>query len=116
MQLKETIVVKPLVKRSITIISNQFGSIMHFRNCKPADLDLHCFQKVTWDFENKSSAQSCADPEGGRGSDLLPSPEYHKATGLLSNTGPDPLRNHKAATCKPAFNARPSSARQRNAI
>ena len=34
--------------------------------------------------------------------------------GLLSNTGLDPLKNHKAT--KPAFNVGPSSARQRTAI
>ena len=34
--------------------------------------------------------------------------------GFLSNTGPGPLKIHKAT--KPAFNVGPSSARQRNAI
>ena len=34
--------------------------------------------------------------------------------GVLSNTGPDPLINHKASM--PGFNVGPSSARQRNAI
>ena len=34
--------------------------------------------------------------------------------GFLSNTGPDPLKNHKAT--KPAINVGPSSARQRNVI
>ena len=38
----------------------------------------------------------------------------HKNIGLLSNTDPDPLENHKAT--KPAFNVGLSSARQRNAI
>ena len=38
----------------------------------------------------------------------------HKNTGFLSNTGQDPLKNHKAT--KPAFNVGPSLARQRNAI
>ena len=38
----------------------------------------------------------------------------HKNKGFLSNTGPDPLKNHKAT--KPAFNVVPSSARQRIAI
>ena len=33
---------------------------------------------------------------------------------FLRNTGPDPLKNHKAT--KPAFNVWPSSACQRNAI
>ena len=37
-----------------------------------------------------------------------------RVIGFLSNTGPDPLVNHKAT--KPAFNAGPLSARQRNAI
>ena len=34
--------------------------------------------------------------------------------GSHSNTGPGPLKKHKAT--KPAFNVGPSSARQRNAI
>ena len=40
----------------------------------------------------------------------------HKNIGVLnflSNIGPDPLKNHKAA--KPALNVGPSTARQRNA-
>ena len=54
------------------------------------------------------------DPEGDRGS----GPPSRKVTkihaGFLSNTGPDPLKNHKAS--RPAFNVGPLSARQRNAI
>ena len=38
--------------------------------------------------------------------------ENHKNVGILSNTGPDLLKNHKAT--KPAFNVGPPSA-QRNA-
>ena len=38
----------------------------------------------------------------------------HKNIGFLSNSGPDPLKNYKAA--KLAFNVGPSSACQRNAI
>ena len=38
----------------------------------------------------------------------------HKNIGFLSNTGPDPLKNCKAA--KPAYNVGQSSARLRNAI
>ena len=44
----------------------------------------------------------CADPErggGGRGRTPL---KITKNIGFFSNTGPDPLKNHKAA--KPAFN------------
>ena len=43
---------------------------------------------------------------GDRGSG--PPLKYHKNIGFLSNTGPDPLENHK--TTKPAFNVWPSSA------
>ena len=45
---------------------------------------------------------------GDRGSD--PIPGNHKYIGSLSNTGLDPLKNHKA------FNVEPSPTRQRNAI
>ena len=38
----------------------------------------------------------------------------HNAKGYLINTGPDPMENHKGT--KPAFNVRPPSARQQNAI
>ena len=38
----------------------------------------------------------------------------HNNIGFPSNTGPDPLKNHKAT--KPAFNVGPSWALQRNAI
>ena len=52
---------------------------------------------------------TCADPEGG-----VPPLENYKNIGFLSNTGLDPLKNHKAT--KPVFNVRPSSTRQRSAI
>ena len=45
---------------------------------------------------------------GGTGG---PDQANHKNIGFVSNTGPDPLKNHKAT--KPAFNVEPSSARQR---
>ena len=41
-------------------------------------------------------------------------PEKSQNIGFPCNTGPDPLKNHKAT--KPAFNVGPSSARQQNAI
>ena len=41
-------------------------------------------------------------------------PEKSQKLGFLNNTGPDLLKNHKAA--KPAFNVGPSSARQRMAF
>ena len=57
--------------------------------------------------------RACADPDRGQGLQT-PSLDNHKVIGFLSNTGPDRLENHKAS--KPAFNVRPPSARQRNAI
>ena len=43
-----------------------------------------------------------------------PPPEKSQKVGFLSNTGPDPLKNHKAS--KLEFKVRPLSARQQNAI
>ena len=55
----------------------------------------------------------CGSRGGGdRGPD--PSPEKSKKIGFFSNTGVDPLKNHKST--KPAFNIGPSSACKRNAI
>ena len=59
------------------------------------------------------------DPEGS-----CLSLENHKTIGFLSNTGPDPLENHKTGldplenhkTIKPAFNVGPLSAHQGNTI
>ena len=51
--------------------------------------------------------KACVDPEGTGGPDR-PTLKNHKNIGFLSNTGPDPLKNHKAA--KPAFNVGPSLA------
>ena len=50
---------------------------------------------------------TCAEPDGvggnmGSGTSL----ENHSNIGFLSNTGPDPLKNHKAA--KPEFNGTPA--------
>ena len=62
--------------------------------------------------QGKHIAHSCADLEGVQG---VQTPlKNYKNIGFLSNTGRDPLKNHKAA--KPAFNVGPSLARQGNAI
>ena len=55
---------------------------------------------------------SCADTEGGQG--VRTPPEKTLNFGVLSDTGPVPLKNHKATMT--AFNVGPSSARQPNAI
>ena len=60
---------------------------------------------------------SWADPEVGTGGPDPPPPPppvNHKNIGFLGNTGPNPLKNHKATN--PALNVWPSSARQRKAI
>ena len=46
---------------------------------------------------------SCADPEGeGGGTGGLDPLNNHKNIGFPSNTGPDPLKNHKATIGTPA--------------
>ena len=57
---------------------------------------------------------SCADRERGGAGEPDPQALKNHKIGFLSNTGQDPLKNHKAA--KPAFNVGPSTARQRNTI
>ena len=73
-----------------------------------------CSNVVSWDdgYENSRLRVACvfAASPGGIRTTL----KNHKNIGFLSNTGPDPLKNHKAT--KPAFNVGPPSARQRNAI
>ena len=56
----------------------------------------------------KCIESSWTDPEGGGGPDTPPPPPPEKSQniGVLSKTGPDPLKNHKAA--KPVFNVGPS--------
>ena len=65
-----------------------------------------------------TSIETCVDPDGGGGGAGDPDPplKNHKAIGSLRSycTGPDFMENHKAT--KPAFNAGPLSAYQRNAI
>ena len=55
---------------------------------------------------------SCTDPEGGQR--VRTPSEKSQNIGFSSNTGPDPLKNHKAT--KPAFNVGSLSARQQNVI
>ena len=59
-------------------------------------------------------SQPCADPEGGQGVRTPPPLKNHKNIGFLSNSGPDPPKNHEAT--EPAFNVKPLSERQQNAI
>ena len=56
----------------------------------------------------------CVCGGGAGGPDPDPPLKNHKNIWFLSNTGPDPLKNHKAT--KPALNVLQSSARQRNVI
>ena len=56
----------------------------------------------------------CGSRGGGGGGSGLDPLENYKNIGFLSNTGPDTLKNHKAA--KQEFNVRQSLACQRNAM
>ena len=71
-----------------------------------------------WDYNCRTVYGHMRKSRGGgggrRGGPDSPFLKNHKTIGFLSNTGPDPLKNHKAT--KPAFNAGPPSALQRNAI
>ena len=72
---------------------------------------------ISWSFSLVFFSLWHLSMDGSRGgSGSLPPPPPLKLTniGFLSNTGQDPLKNHKAT--KQAFNVGPSSARQRNAI
>ena len=66
-------------------------------------------QKVSITVLTKRWAVTWKGPECVCGGGPLPLLKNHKNIGFLSNTGPDPLKNHK-----PAFNVEPSSARQRS--
>ena len=66
-------------------------------------------------FRSSHLMMTCRPMGGSRGGQGVRTPtlKNHKNIGFLSNTGPDPLKNHKAT--KPTFIVGPSSARQRNA-
>ena len=75
-----------------------------------------CISDYTSAHSNKSLLSAWvlpwADPEGRTGGPPLS--EKSQKLGFLSNTGPDPLKNHKATNL--AFNVWPLSACHRNAI
>ena len=60
----------------------------------------------------------CGSRGGGDRAFRTPPPpqkkKNHKNIGFLGNSGPDPLKNHKAT--EPAFNVGQSLARQQNVI
>ena len=56
-------------------------------------------------LEIQIGVEACADPEGWRGQGVRTPPEKLQTIGVLSNTGPDPLKIHKAT--KPVFNFGP---------
>ena len=67
---------------------------------------------MTLSLHTSIVVRTFADPEGGQG---VRNPlKIKKNIGFHRNTGPDPLKKHKAT--KPAFNVGPSLARQRNTI
>ena len=56
----------------------------------------------------------CGSRGGGGGRWTGPPMKNHRNIGFHSNSGPDPLKKHKAT--KPALNVGPLAARTRNAI
>ena len=87
------------------------GKIRHWRERVNITILL---LSTTEDKINNAIITKSVNARIQRGGADPPPPENHKNIGFLSNTGPDHLTNDKAA--KPAYNVRPSSARQQNAI
>ena len=53
-----------------------------------------CLHNILWN-KNFNMEEACMHPEGGTG-DPDPLLENYKTIGLLRNSGPDPLENHKS--------------------
>ena len=73
------------------------------RRVRPNRIPVVCFEIVGL-FDHESPlvvTPMCGSRGGGQG--VRTPLENHKNIGVLSNTGLDPLKNHKAT--KPAFNA-----------
>ena len=102
--MKESSIQRGLIKLGKTWTMH-YTSMLKWVLCKISNFHF----KPNWIAA--SICSPCADPEGGRGSGPPPPPpgKNHKYIFFLSNTGPDPLKNHKAT--KPEFNVGPSSAR-----
>ena len=85
----------------------------HQDDCKTRRTPRTTLQNKTQRTQQQTFKRGSREKETG---DHLPSSgKLHlKAIGFLSNTGPDPLENHKATN--PAINDGSLSARQRNAI
>ena len=99
--------------QSVVMIAKNPGSKYHVRIQ---------YNFARWSFRRRVVERSSSLEEklghmaGSRGGQRVRSPpplKNHKNIGFLSNTGTDPLKNHKAT--KPAFNVGQSSARQQNA-
>ena len=83
--------------------------LIHQKHIFPCGIQLLNFQSMC----SRGTIYACMYGSRGEAGGLFPL-KSHKIVGFLSNTGPDPLKNHEAT--KSAFNVWPSSARQRNAI
>ena len=64
-------------------------------------MSIHVTMSIKCHTNRKPCSVSWADPERGQGIRTPPPLENHKNIGFLSNTGPDPLKNHN--TTKPSF-------------
>ena len=77
------------------LTQNRTNTCIHYTSCD-------CIASVGLPISSSSSSSSiCADPED-KGLGVWTPLINHKNIGFLSNTGSDPLKNHK--TSKPAFN------------
>ena len=103
----------------MTSLSTLAGRIVHVLTCFPLNVlerliaELDTYYMIVKPIKCNTS---CADPEGGGtgGPDPPRRTQRYICIEFLSNTDPDPIKNHKAT--KPAFKVGPSPARQRNDI
>ena len=80
-------------------------------NIQAIHLNHSVFVKVTLNFDYMTASMRGSKGGWAGGPDPPPLKNY-KNIGFLSNSGPDPLKNHNAP--EPAFNVGPSSVCQRN--
>ena len=92
----------------LSLLSNEFHKMFLFSNGNK----VHVLGNHVVALRSLRFCHTCLDPEGDRGVRTLL--KNHKNIAFLINTGPDPLKNHKAT--KPEFSVGPSSARQRRSL
>ena len=93
-----------MLPHRLKIKSNIIGILSS--HCLDRYVFLLCKHVIVNGHITELKLRACADPEGeGAGVRTSLRLKNHKIKGFLSNTGEDPLKNHKAT--KPAFNVGP---------